>query len=469
MNRRRLGAAKRAPGIRLAAFLVAMLAMARGTSSWADAPKFPIRVSENGRHFRDGDGNPFFINGDTAWSLIGQVSREDADLYLKDCAARGINSVIVTLVESHYATNAPANHDGVPPFAEPGKFTTPLEEYFAHADWVIRRAESYGILIVLAPSYLGCCDDGYYQALKEKNSVADARWFGEWVGIRYREFPNLLYVWGNDRNPGDVREKIRAMAEGVKTMDPHRLQTYHAAPENSALDQWDAGESWLGCNISYTYHPVQEKCLEDYRRVPVLPFFLFESRYEGDFMKATAGETRRQAYTAILSGACGHHYGNNPIWHMNGHPESTAGSWKEHLADEGRADLTHVRSLFESRAWHNLIPDVHREVLQEGVGAGDHCVVAARTDDGRTAIAYFPQRSKVSIDLGAIRGSRVLARWYDPREGVWQDPVTYPAKHRRKFCPPSGGDWVLVLDGESQDLDRRDHGASPGKTTRSTK
>ena len=48
-----------------------------------------------------------------------------------------------------------------------------------------------------------------------------------------------------------------------------------------------------------------------------MPFFLMESAYENEH---DAGEQRlrAQAYQAILSGAMGHLFGNNPIWHFDG-------------------------------------------------------------------------------------------------------------------------------------------------------
>src|SRR5258706_3079345 len=278
------------------------------------AATFPLKVSADGRHLVDQNDAPFFINGDSPWSLIGQVSNEDAEFYLKDCQSRHINSLIVTLVESHYANNAPSNYYGVKPFMTAGHFTTTNEPYFAHADWVINKAAEYSIQIVLSPCYLECCNDGYYADLRDNNSEADASWFGQWVGARYKNFPNVMYVWGNDLNPGDVTAKIRAMALGCRVGDAsNHLHTYHAAGNYSSLDEWTTAESWLGVNATYTYNPLQQQSLTDYNRSPFLPFFLFESQYENDFLNADARQTRKQAYTAVLCGASGHHFGNKPI------------------------------------------------------------------------------------------------------------------------------------------------------------
>ena len=94
---------------------------------------FPLRVSANGRHLEDRLGQPFLIAGDTAWSLIAQLGAEDAARYLDDRTRRGFTAVIVNLIEHKFASHAPANRSGVPPFfsawrfrtAQPGATSTP--------------------------------------------------------------------------------------------------------------------------------------------------------------------------------------------------------------------------------------------------------------------------------------------------------------------------------------------------------
>jgi Protein of unknown function (DUF4038) len=75
--------------------------------------KFPLAVSGNHRHLEDSAGAPFLVVGDTAWSLVAQLSEADIDRYLDDRAARGFNAIIVNLLEHKFASRAPANHQGV--------------------------------------------------------------------------------------------------------------------------------------------------------------------------------------------------------------------------------------------------------------------------------------------------------------------------------------------------------------------
>ncbi len=104
------------------------------------APVFPLSIKPGERYLVDTAGEPFLIQGDTAWSLIAELTREDVDLYLDDRRARGFNTILVSLIEAKFATNAPANAYGQPPFLKPGRYDMPNEAYFQHADWVLRRA-----------------------------------------------------------------------------------------------------------------------------------------------------------------------------------------------------------------------------------------------------------------------------------------------------------------------------------------
>ena len=59
-------------------------------------------------------------------------------------------------------------------------------------------------------------------------------------------------------------------------------------------------------------------------------------------------------------------------------------------------------------------------VVTSGYGSfgQDDYVTAARTPDGKLAIAYMPSGGTVTVDLGTLSGP-VTARWYDPTDGTF--------------------------------------------------
>lgn len=430
-------AARQITGIVLAVFLLCWAGAAEA------APAYPLKKSPNGRYFVDQAGVPVLVHGEAPWSLIGELTREEVIYYLDDCAERKFNSLIVTSPEGVFTSNPPNNAYGVAPFLTPGRFDTPNEPYFEHADWVIQEAANRGIQIVLAPAYLGHPDEGWYDHVRDDNTEQMMREYGVWVGNRYKNTPNLMFHWGNEPVPLDVvRTKVRAMAQGLRSVDASHLTTYHSSSEESTYNVWNiAQETWLDFNNIYTYQPVWQSALNNYAFSPTTPFILFESKYENEH--GTTGKQQRiQAYQALLSGAAGHFYGNSPIWHMG----VKGGNWQAALDDPGRLDMMHVRELFESRAWYRLVPDVSNTILTAGHSTGDDRATAALTDDGATLIVYAPSRRTLTVNLNALSGSDATISWFNPRDGSVYSSFSMASAGSQSFTPPSLDDWVLVID-----------------------
>jgi hypothetical protein len=76
----------------------------------------------------------------------------------------------------------------------------------------------------------------------------------------------------------------------------------------------------------------------------------------------------------------------------------------------------------------------------------DH-VQATRASDGSYAFVYTASGKAVTVNLSKLSGSRVVARWYNPRNGRSSVIGTFAKGGTRTFASPQAGyDWVLVLD-----------------------
>jgi hypothetical protein len=408
------------------------------------AERYPLRVGSDHRHLVDQSGVPFLVHGDAAWSLISGLTKEEAEKYLEARRRQGFNSVIVNLIEHKF--RGPVNRYGDGPFTTPGDFSTPNEKYFAHADWVIRKAQEKGIQVFLAPIYLGYIgtEEGWIEEL-QANAPEKARNWGRYVGLRYRGFDNILWIIGGDRNPDKARADVDAVAQGLKETDDRHLITAHCHPENSAIDQYRE-EGWLDLNDTYTYAIVHQKLLADYGRQPAMPFVLIESSYEGEHNASTV-QIRRQAYWAVLCGATGQFMGNRPMWLFDP-------GWEAALDSIGALDMQRLYSLFTSRPWSDLVPDPKHEVVVDGLGEflGMDYLAAARTADGATVMAYLPSSRPFTVDVSKVSGKEALAWWFDPRSGKSTKDGKFPTSGRKQFTPPSEGDWVLVIDDASRNL-----------------
>jgi hypothetical protein len=404
---------------------------------------------------------PFLMQGDAAWSLIVALNDADVEQYLRNRRDNGFNTVLVELIEHRFCKKPPFNEEGEAPFTTPGDFSTPNEKYFAHADWVIHRAAEYGMQVLLAPIYLGYIgtDEGWIEEiLKLEPEKCSA--YGRYLGRRYSEFDNIIWVMGGDRNPGSAVEKVNLIALGIREFDRRHLFTAHCHPENSAVDQYGSG-GWLDINTTYTYQIVHQQLLKDYGRNPVWPFILIESTYEGEHNSSEV-QIRRQAYWSVLCGGFGHVMGNNPIWHFNGPTLFPINlSWEQSMDLPGSVGMMYWGKLFRSRPWFALVPDQKHEVVTSGLGEFDgfDYLAAGRTPDASTIIAYLPTRRPITVDMSKVSGAQAQGWWFDPRTGKATPAGTFPTVGTRKLTPPADGDWVLVLDDAS--LKRLPPGAAP--------
>ncbi|TIQ36044.1 MAG: DUF4038 domain-containing protein [Mesorhizobium sp.] len=434
-----------------AALMVIILFAAMATASQAcesnGATQFPLRIEPGKNYLVDRNGRPFFMQGEAAWSLIADLKDDEAELYLEDRKARGFNTILVNLIEHRFSRNAPANAYGERPFADNGNFVLPNEAYFVRADRILQKACDLGFLVLLVPAYLGIGggDEGWYQEMAAAGAGRLAT-YGHFVGNRYRRFDNIMWVNGGDYDPAD-KELVRAIARAIMEEDPGALSTVHGAPETAPLKFWGR-EPWLKVNDIYTYKPTYAAASREHDAGRGMPFFLIESAYEFEY-GANQYRVRVQAYQAILSGAFGHVYGNNPVWHFGGPgilPAET--TWQKALDSPGARSMQILHEYFSSIKWWDLEPDTGNDLLIAGQGNYHARTIAARTRDGSLAVLYIPTGRGVTLDLARLAGPQVSARWIDPSTGRSDPAAGSPfSAGARYFAPPKGNhaDWILEL------------------------
>lgn len=406
---------------------------------------FPLRVEAGKRYLVDASNRPFLIQGDTAWSLIVRLSREQAEFYLDDRRKKNFNTILVNLIEHEFSDSPPKNYYGDNPFLIHGDFGVPNERYFAHVDYLIGKAAEKGILVMLAPAYMGFGggSEGWYREMRV-NGATKLRAYGRYLATRFRNRANILWVHGGDFNPPE-KALLQALVGGIRDVDSRVLNTFHGARGTSATDFLGLEVPWLQVGTIYTdAFNVVTKAFQEYGRSQK-PFFLIEARYEGD-EGANELTVRLQAYQTVLSGGCGQVMGNGSIWQFGD-------GWQRALGSEGAYTLAYLRSLLEARAWTKLVPDTANTFLTSGVQQGAERAVAAVARDRSFGLIYMPSVRSVSLNLAQLTGPTVSAHWYDPTNGqlfvVFGSP--FPASGMHEFLPAAQnarrqGDWVLLLE-----------------------
>jgi hypothetical protein len=427
--------------------VVGLGALLTGALVWASAGASPLEVSSDGRHLVNALGSPFLLTGDSAWSLFAQPTLLEAEAYLQDRADHGFNLVVSSLIEHKFTINPPLTVDGIAPFTG-APFATPNEAYFARADQLIDYADGLGIVLLLGPVYVGyqCTDEGWCVEI-EAASLTDMRTWGQFLGERYADRDNIIWLIGGDADPTPIAGELREVVAGIRDYDSRTLISAFNHRETQAITYWP-GETWIQVNNVFAartaLYQYTQAC---YEVSPPLPFFLIEGFYENEY-SATLQQIRSQAYWTVLTGGIGAIFGNCPLWHFGYSSDwCSLTNWQDQLAAPGADQMTHFRALFESRRWAELVPDRDNTVLIAGAGTAgaDDYVLAAAAADSSSIIAYVPTPRALTFDTAGLGSGAVRAWWYDPSQGTASLIGDYPGGIV-EIGPALAGDQVLVLD-----------------------
>jgi hypothetical protein len=444
--------------------------MLAGARSAHAAPLPALRVGDNHRFLVTAEGKPFFWLADTAWQLIHDLDEAEMRRYLADRRAKGFN-VIQTVVLAEHRFDQP-NAFGHRPIElrrpdRPVVQDGPNNDYWDDVERVLRLAEEHGLYVGLLPTWGVYVTSNWQNGLVDGFfTVANAEAYGRFIGERFKNHANLVWIIGGDRAaPTDEAKAIwRAMARGIAVGVSgaedysHVLMTYHTSGPGSTA--WFLNnEPWLDFHALQSGHgrwSMNWIMVEQaYTMKPTLPVIDLESSYPGfrhgrPPTTATEDDARRAAYWAVFAGAAGHTYGHHSIWQMHSpkYP-GVAGPkeyWYDALDAPSARQMGYLRKLMESRPFLTQRPDLSLLAFEQ-TKPWEMCL--ALRGEGYTLL-YTPTGHRLDVQLGKLPGTRVRASWFDPRTGQSTRLGEFENQGRRTFDPPGeeqpGNDWVLVLD-----------------------
>lgn len=427
-----------------------------------------LKVSENKRFLVTENDEPFFWLADTAWELFHRTTREEADIYLAKRKGQGFNVVQAVALAELDGLNDP-NRYGETPLIDNDPYK-PNPKYFEHVDYIVDKAESFGMYIALLPTWGDKLFKNSWGKGPEVFNAQNARIFGKWIGNRYKDKKNIIWVVGGDRNPRKGSNDVaiwNEMAEGIAEMAggyANTLITYHPQPDQKGgSSQWFHNESWLDFNMHQTGHcanqPTYQLIRNDYELTTVKPVLDGEPLYEDhpncfnakELGYSVADDIRRIMYWNVFAGAFGQTYGCHDVWQMfTLDKEGINGPlrpWKQALDLPMANQVKHLKNLFMSRPFLTRIPD--RSMLLDDQEVDEHYVIATRDLEGSYAMIYFPTGKAQNISLSKLKGREFTVWWYDPRTGSSFQGKSIRDTKEVAIQPPTSGkgnDWVLVLD-----------------------
>ncbi|NJK87422.1 MAG: DUF4038 domain-containing protein [Bacteroidales bacterium] len=434
------------------------------------------------------DGTPFFWLGDTGWEMLHKLSREEIQEYLLNRKLKGFNVIQTVLISefihmdkitNFYNDSIFINDDPEKPNITKG--IDPLIEkeydYWDHVDFAVETARVNGLYLGLLPSWGEWVTPRTDKPLF--NNVEQAYNYGWFLGNRYKDAPNIIWILGGDREPNERNIGIKlwqAMAEGItdgvsgiKTLDGKAdysltFMTFHAYNSSS---NWFHTDEWIDFHTWGSYHAEInnprsfELAQKDWNLPNPKPTINSEPCYEAasinyaitDNGYFTSTDVRIAAYWSVFSGCAGFTYGCNSIWKFSNENKG----WKQELDLPGAVQVSLLKELILSRPVNELRPD-QTLILSEK----NSCFSYTPVLKGKShAFIYTPTGNSITVKLGTITGSQINACWFDPRTGNRIPIGTFENKGEKSFDVPvfskeftwlktgRGCDWVLVLDDAS--------------------
>ena len=441
-----------------------------------------LKVTPDGRGLMFENGKPFFYLGETAWEMFHRLTIEETEKFLENRRQKGFTVIQAVALAELDGLNTP-NRYGEKPLINNDP-TKPNEAYFKHIDRVIEIAFEKGMFMALLPTWGDKLEKMPWGGIgPEVFNPENAYRYGKFIGNRYKNTPNIIWVIGGDRFGADEGGDFGgprvnnwptwdAMARGIKSVDTNHLMTFHPIGGNSS-SQWFHNAEWLDFNmIQSGHHERSYTCTNliknDYNLVPVKPTFDAEPRYEDHPIRWQPDSlgwfnemhVRQIAYWNLFSGGFGHTYGCHPVWQFHAPGYEPIGHcrnyWYDVLDLHGAQQMLHVRRLMESRPLAGRIPysDI---VLNPG---DEYTRIVATKGDGYIMV-YSAQGYEIELNNDLIPFDSLHVWWFCPRTGkaknlgvmpkIPKGPLVQPMR----FSPPSRGpgfDWVLVLNKEEKNF-----------------
>jgi hypothetical protein len=428
-----------------------------------------LQVSKDGHYLQYTNGTPFFWLGDAAWELFHRLNLDEIRLYLDNRKSKGFTVILAVILAENDGLRIPNQYGQLPLIdLDP---TKPNEKYFNVVDSTIRMAYDRNMFVGILPTWGDKVAQFWGTGPVVFDSV-NAYSYGKWLGNRYKNETNIIWILGGDRpavkDSSDWRPIWRAMANGILDgTDNNAIITYHPTGDNVSTSKFLHNEHWLNINMFQSGHgaghdvPCWETVWNDFNMEPAKPTLDGEPNYEDHPVNPWPKwdtdngyyrdyDVRKQCYRSVFAGACGVTYGHHAVWQfMNAKVEAINypdRGWVNALDRPGAFQVGYLRKLIESQQMLKRVPD--NSLILTPQGDKHEFMVACRASDYSYAMVYIPQGKNIILDLSKF-SKTIAVIWFNPVNGNVQSKQIIKNKPNIVFEPPTygnGNDWVLIIE-----------------------
>ena len=398
-----------------------------------------LKISDNSRFLQFENGKPFFWLGETGWLLPQRLDRAEAQYYLQRCAEAGYNMVQIQVVDGTPSYNIYGEMSLVDGYNFENINRKGVYGYWDHLDYIIDKAEEYGI-------YIGMVCIWGSQVSSGNINAEEAAKYGKFLAERYKNRPNIIWMIGGDLQGSIGTDIWDSLARSIRAIDKDHLMTYHPRGRYTSA-KWFADREWMDFHMFQSGHrrygqrmgnkdyPIPDNTEEDnwmyvdstWKYTPIKPVVDDEPIYEDIPQGLHSAEeprwmdydVRRYAYWAVFAGCFGHTYGHNAIMQFlkPGYPTSYGDpgdvkTWYQALKDPGFNQMKYLKRLMLAFPFFERIPD--QSIILDNGTKYDR-LIATRGNDYLLVYNYTSRDMK--IDLSKISGKKKNIWWYNTSNG----------------------------------------------------
>ena len=400
----------------------------------------------------EGSGKHCFVNGTTAFFLMGWESEQVIRESIERLRRLGVNRIRMLLdgrTDHYWGEPIHPNakfHGYVNPWlaARPENVTDPGFDYhrFNCPYWQkvermlqFARGEDMVVSIIFAYN-----DTKLHPAAGSE----EERLYFLYTAARLGSYPNITWDLGDDLDGFRSEAWTHEMGMMFYAHDPyHHLATSHPVLDNQHQDR---ASPWFGFTSFQRWdRPLHGWMLEQRQRQlatgRIIPQLDEEYGYEDHYPPwapykspaASADNDRRAAWEMSMAGC--YQTTGETARRGTGVPPDTGGGWVNGRGDDTMIMLegyAHMVQFFTSFEWWKAEP--HDELVNNGA----FCLAEA----GRVYVVYLPRGGDVSVKLDS-GGYQV--KWFNPRSGEYSAAQTAENAIWTSPAAPDKEDWVLLL------------------------
>jgi hypothetical protein len=392
-------------------------------------PKFPLKISPNGKHIVDSHGSPFLMVADVAWQMLRKLNYTEAIQYMDIRKSQSFNTFLVQLLP---ALPNQRNYNKIAPFQD-NDLSKPNKAYFDYFEKIIIAARERNLVVGIVVSRKS------WNAIFDTQQKEDWKSYGAYVGKSFAKYSNIIWIVSEEEYQNAFQ--FKAISDGIRSESDGQILASLNTCSPSNMNDDSTNRSDLKFIIpDSTVTPSEYAALANWQKnsaeAALRPFLIANSEFPKEITDQSV-LIRNQAYQSILSSAAG-------FCHMSTIKNFNP-TWKANITKDGAEYIHELVKILKGIPWEYMQPD-SPELLLDSADKAEIGIVTL--SNKRMAMLYLPDSRPVKLNLSHLNGTQFGAVWYSPRTGRRWAGGDFKSTDEAVVQPPDSQpdwDWILLI------------------------